>query len=130
MKTIFSARTRASTWRQLWVWLAEGMPSVCHWKILLTCWTAEKELGLDISDEAISQMKSHLTMTDDDFDVAAVEERRRRHDVMAHVHAFGQVAPAAAGIIHWVSIILHFISHFILGATSSSPEEPGRRNNL
>jgi adenylosuccinate lyase len=69
----------------LWVWLAE----------------AEKELGLDISNDAISQMKSHITMTDDDFDVAAVEEARRRHDVMAHVHAFGQVAPAAAGIIHW-----------------------------
>ncbi|RDL40170.1 Adenylosuccinate lyase [Venustampulla echinocandica] len=85
MKTIFSARTRASTWRQLWVWLAE----------------AEKELGLNISDEAISQMKAHITMTDNDFEVAAVEEKKRRHDVMAHVHAFGQVAPAAAGIIHW-----------------------------
>jgi adenylosuccinate lyase len=84
-------------------------------EIVLTCWTAEKELGLNISDEAISQMKSHITMTDDDFDVAAVEERRRRHDVMAHVHAFGQAAPAAAGIIHLVSIILHFISQFILG---------------
>ncbi|RDW61378.1 adenylosuccinate lyase [Coleophoma crateriformis] len=86
MKTIFSARTRASTWRQCWVWLAE----------------AEKELGLDISDEAISQMKANITMTDKDFEVAAVEEKKRRHDVMeAHVHAFGQVAPAAAGIIHW-----------------------------
>ncbi|KAL3423964.1 Adenylosuccinate lyase [Phlyctema vagabunda] len=85
MKTIFSARTRSSTWRQLWVWLAE----------------AEKELGLDISDEAISQMKANITMTDEDFKVAAEEEKRRRHDVMAHVHAFGQVAPAAAGKIHY-----------------------------
>jgi adenylosuccinate lyase len=85
MKTIFSARTRASTWRQLWVWLAE----------------AEKSLGLPISDEAISQMKAHVTFTDNDFKVAAEEERKRRHDVMAHVHAFGEVAPAAAGIIHW-----------------------------
>lgn len=85
MKSIFSARTRASTWRQLWTWLAE----------------AEKELGLDISDEAISQMKANVTMTDQDFEVAAAEEKKRRHDVMAHVHAFGQVAPAAAGIIHW-----------------------------
>lgn len=85
MKTIFSARTRASTWRQLWVWLAE----------------AEKELGLPIPDDAITQMKEHIVMTDEDFDVAAEEERKRRHDVMAHVHAFGQVAPAAAGIIHW-----------------------------
>ncbi|KAL9102443.1 MAG: hypothetical protein Q9163_002404 [Psora crenata] len=70
---------------RLWIWLAE----------------AEKELGLDISDEAISQMKANVTMTDKDFEVAAAEEKRRRHDVMAHVHAFGQVAPAAAGIIHW-----------------------------
>lgn len=85
MKTVFSARTRASTWRQLWVWLAE----------------AEKELGLDISDEAITQMKANVVMTDKCFEVAAVEEKKRRHDVMAHVHAFGQVAPAAAGIIHW-----------------------------
>ncbi len=85
MLQLFSPRTRATTWRQLWIWLAE----------------AEKELGLDISDEAITQMKQHVTMTDKDFEVAAVEEKRRRHDVMAHVHAFGQVAPKAAGIIHW-----------------------------
>jgi adenylosuccinate lyase len=62
---------------------------------------AEKELGLPISDEAITQMKENVVMTDECFKVAAEEERRRRHDVMAHVHAFGQVAPAAAGIIHW-----------------------------
>ncbi|CAG8953602.1 hypothetical protein HYFRA_00010061 [Hymenoscyphus fraxineus] len=85
MKTIFSARNRASTWRQLWVWLAEG----------------EKQLGLDIPEEALEQMKANLTMTDEDFKVASAEEKKRRHDVMAHVHAFGQVAPAAAGIIHW-----------------------------
>lgn len=46
-------------------------------------------------------MKAHLTIQDDEFAVAAEEEKRRRHDVMAHVHAYGQVAPAAAGIIHW-----------------------------
>lgn len=46
-------------------------------------------------------MKAHLEVTDDDLKIAAVEEKKRRHDVMAHVHAFGQVAPAAAGIIHW-----------------------------
>jgi len=61
---------------------------------------AEQELGLHISEEAITQMKEHIVLTDEDFEVAAVEENRRRHDVMAHVHAFGQVAPAAAGIIH------------------------------
>lgn len=85
MLQLFSPRTRASTWRQLWVWLAE----------------AGKELGLNISDEAITQMRAHVTMTDADFEVAAIEEKRRRHDVMAHVHAYGQVAPEAAGIIHW-----------------------------
>lgn len=85
MLRLFSPQTRASTWRQLWVWLAEG----------------EKELGLDISDDAIAQMKAHLVLTDEDFKTAAVEEKRRRHDVMAHVHAYGQVAPAAAGIIHY-----------------------------
>jgi adenylosuccinate lyase len=68
---------------------------------VLTRWTAEKELGLDISDEALSQMKSHITMSDESFEVARIQEIKNRHDVMAHVHAFGQVAPAAAGIIHW-----------------------------
>jgi adenylosuccinate lyase len=84
MLTLFSARTRASTWRQLWIWLAES----------------ERQLGLDISEEAISQMKAAQVMSDEDFEVAAVEEKRRRHDVMAHVHAYGQRAPAAAGKIH------------------------------
>ncbi|RPA96640.1 Adenylosuccinate lyase [Choiromyces venosus 120613-1] len=85
MAQLFSNKTRFRAWRQLWVWLAK----------------AEKQLGLSISDEAISQMEAHLDLTDEDFKVAAEEEKRRRHDVMAHVHAFGQVAPAAAGIIHW-----------------------------
>ncbi|KAJ5363561.1 Exocyst complex protein exo70 [Penicillium cataractarum] len=85
MKYLFSPRMRFSTWRQLWIWLAES----------------QKELGLPITDEAIEQMKAHATIQDDEFKVAAEEEKRRRHDVMAHVHAFGQVAPAAAGIIHW-----------------------------
>ena len=85
MLALFSARTRASTWRQLWIWLAES----------------QKELGLPISDDALSQMKAAATMTDADFIVAAEEEKKRRHDVMAHVYAFGQRAPAAEGIIHW-----------------------------
>lgn len=65
MKEIFSARSRANTWRTLWIDLAE----------------AEKELGLDISAEGIEQMKAHRIMTDEDFKVAAEEEKRRRHDV-------------------------------------------------
>ncbi|KAK1751660.1 L-Aspartase-like protein [Echria macrotheca] len=84
MMTIFSARTRASTWRQLWVWLAE----------------AEKELGLDISDEAIEQMRAHIVVSDQAFAVANEYEKKFRHDVMAHVHAYGEEAPAAAGSIH------------------------------
>ncbi|RMZ74553.1 adenylosuccinate lyase [Pyrenophora seminiperda CCB06] len=86
MSQLFSQRSRHSTWRKLWLFLAE----------------AEKELGIDtITEDALSQMREHLTVTDDDFGVAKVEEKKRRHDVMAHVHAYGQVAPAAAGIIHY-----------------------------
>ncbi|TVY25159.1 Adenylosuccinate lyase [Lachnellula hyalina] len=103
MKTIFSARTRSSTWRQLWA-------------------KAEKELGIDISDEAIAQMKAHITMTDEDFVVAAVEEKRRRHDVMAHVHAFGLVAPAAAGIIV-SNLIDHSYPYFAKFARLNGPSD-------
>jgi hypothetical protein len=85
MKYLFSPRNRFSTWRQLWIWLAES----------------EKELGLDITDEAVQQMKAHQIIQDEEFKVAAEEEKKRRHDVMAHVHTFGLKAPAAAGIIHW-----------------------------
>ena len=85
MKYVFSPRNRFSTWRQLWVYLAES----------------ERDLGLDISDKAISQLKEHVRIEESEFEIAAVEEKRRRHDVMAHVHTYGVIAPAAAGIIHW-----------------------------
>ena len=86
MAKLFSQRSRHSQWRRLWLLLAES----------------EKELGIDlITSEALDQMREHLEVTDADFEVARVEEKRRRHDVMAHVHAFGAVAPAAAGIIHY-----------------------------
>lgn len=85
MKYIFSPRNRFGTWRQLWIFLAES----------------ERELGLDISAEAIEQLKQHATIQDHEFETAAMEEKRRRHDVMAHVHTYGLAAPAAAGIIHW-----------------------------
>ncbi|KAI8804335.1 L-Aspartase-like protein [Cladochytrium replicatum] len=79
----FSDNKKFSTWRKLWLILAK----------------AEKQLGLkDITDEAIEQMESHLY--DIDYTVASAEEKRRRHDVMAHVHTFGLAAPKAAGIIH------------------------------
>src|SRR4029453_7999038 len=59
----------------------------------------EKRLGLPISPEAIEQMRTHLSGVD--FDAAAREEEKSRHDVMAHVRVFGSAAPAARGIIHW-----------------------------
>ncbi|KAK8849659.1 adenylosuccinate lyase [Kwoniella newhampshirensis] len=84
MSKLFSNGTRFGTWRKLWLNLA----------------IAEKELGLDISDDAIEQMRAHLDLDEGQMKVAADEEKKRRHDVMAHVHTFGTVAPAAAGIIH------------------------------
>ncbi|EGR47112.1 hypothetical protein MKX07_003956 [Trichoderma sp. CBMAI-0711] len=86
MTQLFSQRSRHSIWRRLWLGLAE----------------AEHELGIEVvTPEALAQMRAHLTVTDDDFEAARVEEKIRRHDVMAHVHAFGLVAPAAAGVIHY-----------------------------
>lgn len=82
MCRLWSARRKFSTWRQLWVALAE----------------AEAELGLPISAGQIEELRAH---TDDvDFEVAANYERRLRHDVMAHVHAYGDVCPQARAIIH------------------------------
>jgi adenylosuccinate lyase len=82
MSRIFSPSFKFGTWRRLWLALAE----------------AEKELGLDISDEAIVALREHL----DDVDLrrAAELERELRHDVMAHVHHLGEQAPAARAIIH------------------------------
>lgn len=84
MSNLFSNATRFGTWRQLWLNLA----------------IAEKELGLPIPDEAIEQMRAHLTLDEEQMKLAAEEEKRRRHDVMAHVHVFGVKAPAAAPFIH------------------------------
>ncbi|KAJ4481207.1 adenylosuccinate lyase [Lentinula aciculospora] len=69
---------------------------------------AEKELGLPIADNAISQMKKNLQLTPEQFGITAKQEKKRRHDVMAHVHTFGMVAPAAAGI-HLVTPTLIFL---------------------
>lgn len=78
----FSPETRAKTWRRLWVALAK----------------AENALGLPVSAEQVSALEAHVD--DIDFDVIDARERIVRHDVMAHVYAFGQAAPEAAGIIH------------------------------
>ena len=82
MKKIFSADNKFSTWRKLWVALAES----------------EKELGLDITDSQIAQMKEHIY--DIDYDRAAEYESRFRHDVMAHVHTYGEACPLAKPVIH------------------------------
>ncbi|HEX5577147.1 MAG TPA: adenylosuccinate lyase [Gemmatimonadaceae bacterium] len=82
MLELWSPRTRYGLWRRLWLTLAE----------------AQRELGVDIPGEAIDQMREHLDEID--FDAVAAYERRFRHDVMAHVHAFGDAAPAAKPWIH------------------------------
>ena len=82
MQAIFSPGRKFGVWRRLWLALAES----------------EAELGLDISEEAILQMRAQLDSVK--LDRAAELEKRFRHDVMAHVHLFGEDAPAAKGIIH------------------------------
>ncbi|KAK2572008.1 Adenylosuccinate lyase [Acropora cervicornis] len=78
----FSDDKKFSTWRKLWLFLAKS----------------EKMLGLDISDEQIEEMEANLTNID--YNLAAAEEKKRRHDVMAHVFTFGSCCPKAAPIIH------------------------------
>lgn len=82
MSALWSPQRKFSTWRRLWVMLAE----------------AEAELGLPVTQAQIDELKAHV----DDIDFAAAEqhERKLRHDVMAHVHAYGDVAPNARAIIH------------------------------
>ena len=82
MQYLFSAQKKFSTWRRLWVALAK----------------AEKELGLDITDEQINEMESHVD--DINFDVAKAREKEVRHDVMSHIYAYGKQCPKAAPIIH------------------------------
>ena len=82
MQCIFSNDRKFSTWRKLWVALAES----------------EQELGLPISDEQIQEMKEHIF--DIDYEKAKQYEGELRHDVMAHVHTFGDACPKASGIIH------------------------------
>ena len=82
MRANFSDRTKFTTWRRLWIALAE----------------AEQELGLAISDEQLDELRAHAT--DLDLELAARYEKELRHDVMAHVHAWGDVCPKARPIIH------------------------------
>ena len=82
MLRLFSADTRIQTWRRLWVALAR----------------AEHDLGLPVTQEQVDELAAHIT--DIDYDLAAAREKEVRHDVMAHVYAYGKAAPSAAGIIH------------------------------
>jgi adenylosuccinate lyase len=82
MQALFSARTRIRTWRKLWIALAKH----------------ERELGLPITEKQLAELEAHVD--DIDFGKAADYEAKFRHDVMAHVHAYGDVAPSAKGIIH------------------------------
>ncbi len=82
MQYVFSPEKKFRTWRRLWIALAE----------------AEQELGLPITDEQIDEMKAHAD--DINFEVANQREKEVRHDVMAHVYAYGQQCPKAKGIIH------------------------------
>ena len=82
MLEIFSQKFKFSTWRKLWYVLAE----------------TEKELGLDITDEQLAQMKANIDNID--YELADEMEKKFRHDVMAHVHTFGTAAPKAMPIIH------------------------------
>ncbi len=82
MQHIFSPDFKFSTWRKLWIALAES----------------QQELGLPITDEQIEEMKAHID--DIDYDKAAEYERRLRHDVMAHIRTYGDLCPTAKPIIH------------------------------
>lgn len=82
MKYIFSPDFKFRTWRKLWIALAES----------------EKELGLNITDEQISELKAHAD--DINYEVAEAREKLVRHDVMSHVYAYGVQCPKAKGIIH------------------------------
>lgn len=82
MQQVFSDDMKFSTWRKLWIALAES----------------EKELGLDITDEQIAEMKEHIF--DIDYETAAKREKEVRHDVMAHIYTYGLACPKAKPIIH------------------------------
>ena len=79
MQRLFSTGHRYTTWRRMWLALAE----------------AERELGLDIPDAALEQMRANLEVTEDDLERVREYEKRTRHDVMAHLEAFADRAPAA-----------------------------------
>ncbi len=83
MSQLWGPQRKFRTWRELWVALAE----------------AEAEMGLPIREEQLAELRAHAGEVD--LELAAKYERQLRHDVMAHVHAYGDACPTARGIIHW-----------------------------
>ncbi|MDA7951899.1 MAG: lyase family protein, partial [Pirellulaceae bacterium] len=82
MSHLWSPQKKFSTWRRLWLALAKS----------------QQELGLEISNEQLTELENNLENIN--FEKAAEYEKKFRHDVMAHIHTYGEVAPKAAGIIH------------------------------
>ena len=82
MSNVFSSDSKFTTWRELWIALAE----------------AQKELGLNITQEQIDEMKQHKNNIN--YDIASQKEKEFRHDVMAHIHTYGELCPSARPIIH------------------------------
>ena len=83
MKHLFSPDMRYRTWRKLWVALAR----------------AEHTLGLPVTAEQVAELEAHMN-DEIDYDAVAAKEKLLRHDVMAHIHVYGESCPNAAGIIH------------------------------
>ena len=83
MLGLFSPDTRYQTWRKLWAALARQ----------------EMKLGLPVTEEQVAELEAHIT--DIDYETVRLREKEVRHDVMAHIYAYGKAAPSAAGIIHF-----------------------------
>lgn len=98
MSYIWSPEKKFTTWRQLWVALAES----------------ERDLGLDISEEQIAEMKQHIQ--DIDYELAEKKEAEFRHDVMAHVHAFGVKCPK---VIYMVILLLQAYIYIAISLSST-----------
>ena len=119
MQYIFSPDMKFRTWRRLWIALAE----------------TEKELGLNITQEQIDELKAHKD--DINYDVAKERERQVRHDVMSHVYAYGVQCPKAKGIIHLGAELSKFADKYkeqpTLAFTHFQPAQPttvGKRATL
>ena len=103
MLRLCSPDKRYGTWRRLWVALAR----------------AEHRLGLPVTDEQVAQLEAHV---DDEIDYAAVAEweKKLRHDVMAHIHVYGESCPDAAGIIHLGATSCYVTDTAMLCCTSAA----------